>query len=79
MGFMADRVDCKGTTSFVVIDENTTEMIIEGTLNLDLKGLVPRLLLGRATKGVEKFIGKLVEPNFQKTASALKAYLQSKQ
>lgn len=79
MGFMADRVECKGTTSFVVIDENNTEMVIVGTLNLNLKGLVPRLLLNRATKGVEKFIGKLVEPNFQKTASALTAYLRSKQ
>lgn len=77
MGFMAERVDCKGTTTFQTIDENNTEMIIKGTLQLNLKGLVPRLFLNKATKGVEKFVAKLVQPNFEKTASALTQYLET--
>ena len=77
MGFMADRVDCTGRTSYHVIDEGRTEMRIEGRLGLDLKGLVPRLLLGKATASVEKFVSKLVQPNFEKTSNALTAYLRA--
>ena len=77
MGFMPERVTCVGRTYFVKIDENTTEMRVEGDLTLDLKGLVPRLILGKATKVVEKFVGKLVQPNFQKTTQALTDYLRA--
>ena len=77
MGFMAERVDCNGRTTFNRIDENNTEMLIDGSLNLNLKGLVPRLFLNKATKGVEKFIGKLVQPNFERTATALTEYLKT--
>ena len=52
-------------------------MLIKGSLTLNLKGLVPRLLLGRPTTGVEGFVGKLVKPNFQKTTEALTAYLSN--
>ena len=78
MGFMKERVKCIGSTSFEEIGHNQTKMLIKGTLSLDLKGLVPRLLLGKATSGVEAFVGKLVEPNFQKTTEALTAYLNAK-
>ena len=78
MGFMPDRIKCTGSTSFVALNENNTEMRIEGTLTLNLRGLVPRLFLNKATRGVEKFVGRLVEPNFQKTAQALTDYLRSK-
>ena len=64
--------------SFIELDENRTEMRSEGELTLNLKGLVPRLFLGKATSSVERFVGKLVEPNFQKTAQALTDYLRSK-
>ena len=77
MGFMSDRVSCVGTTSFQPAGPDQTHMLIKGSLTLDLKGLVPRLLLGRATKGVEGFVGKMVEPNFQKTTEALTAYLSN--
>ena len=77
MGFMPNRIKCTGRTYFVVVDEKTTEMRVEGSLNLDLKGLVPRLFLGKATKGIEAFVGKLVQPNFQKTAQALTDYLRA--
>ena len=77
MGFMGDRIECTGSTSYHVVDDQNAEMRIRGTLKLDLKGLVPRLLLGKATSAVEKFVGKLVEPNFEKTSNALTAYLRA--
>ena len=76
MGFMAERVSCQGTTSYHRVDEHRTEMRIQGTLTLDLKGMVPRLLLSKVTKGVEAFVGNMVQPNFQKTSDALTAYLE---
>ena len=77
MGFMSDRVSCTGITAFKDSGNGHTYMLIQGSLSLNLKGLVPRLVLGRATKGVEGFVGKMVEPNFQKTTEALTAYLSN--
>ena len=77
-GFMSDRVTCNGNTTYVAVGDDRTELRIRGSLSLDLKGLVPRLVLSRATSGVEKFVGRLVQPNFQKTADALTAYLDAK-
>jgi hypothetical protein len=77
-GFMSDRVNCNGSTTYVAVADDRTELRISGSLSLDLKGLVPRLVLKRATSGVEKFVSRLVQPNFQKTADALKAYLDAK-
>ena len=76
MGFMPERVTCVGRTYFVQLDENRTEMRVEGDLTLQLQGLVPRLILGKATKVVETFVSKLVQPNFQKTTQALIDYLR---
>lgn len=78
VGFMAERIDCKGTTSYHAIAQDKTEMRINGAMNLDLKGLVPRLMIGKATSGVETFVGRLIAPNFQKTADALTAYLDDR-
>ena len=78
VGFMAERVQVGGTTSYHAKGD-TTEMRIKGRLELDLKGLVPRLMLKKATAGVESFIGRMIEPNFDKTADALTRYLESKQ
>jgi hypothetical protein len=77
MGFMADRINCSGTTAYTSVGDESAEMRIDGELTLDLKGLVPRMMLGTVTKGIEKFVGKLVEPNFQKTSDALTAYLRT--
>lgn len=76
VGFMAERVDCHGATSYHAVGDKT-EMRIKGQMHLDLKGLVPRLMLNKATSGVEAFVGRLIEPNFQKTADALTAYLDA--
>ena len=79
MGFMTERIQCSGMTAFKSLGENQTQMSIQGTLDLNLKGLVPRFLLSKATKAIESFVGKLVEPNFQKTVEALVQYLKNQQ
>lgn len=76
VAFMADRVTCGGQTSYHAVDDKT-ELRIKGALDLDLKGLVPRLMLKKATGGVEAFVGRLIEPNFQKTAAALTRFLDA--
>jgi hypothetical protein len=76
-GFMSDNVNCKGTTTYVATEADRTELRISGMLSLDLRGLLPRFVIKRATKGVEKFVIRLVQPNFQKTADALTAYLNA--
>ena len=75
MGFMSERIHCTGETIYKDLGDGTTEMSIEGELTLDLKGMLPRLMLKPGTAAIEKFVGKLVEPNFEKTAEALKSYL----
>jgi len=78
LGFLTDRVTCEGFTIFTPEGENNCKMEIDGALSLDLKGLVPRLMVGRATKGVEQFILKLMEPNFRRMGRALTEFLDAK-
>lgn len=77
VGFMAERVDCAGATRYRAVKPDVTELHIQGRLTIDLEGLVPRLMLKKATSGVEAFVGRLIEPNFQKTAAALTRYLDA--
>lgn len=76
VAFMAERVTCGGQTSYHAVD-GATELHIRGALDLDLSGLVPRLMLKKATNGMESFVGRLIEPNFQKTAAALTRFLDA--
>lgn len=76
MQFMPDRVTCDGTTTYHEVGDGT-EMRIQGELTLELKGLVPRLMVGKVTPKVESFVIKMVEPNFQQTAEGLRKYLDS--
>lgn len=78
LGFLTERVTCEGFTIFTPESDERCKMEIDGALSLDLKGLVPRLMVGRATKGVEQFILKLMEPNFRRMGRALTEFLDSK-
>ena len=77
LGFLTGRVRCEGCTTFTATDENSCRMEIDGELSLDLKGLVPRLMVGRATKGVEQFILKMMEPNFRRMGQSLSDFLNA--
>ncbi len=76
MGFMTERIQCKGSTTYVETADGHTEMRIEGDLVLDLKGMMPGFLLKKAQPAIEGFVSRTIEPNFQKTADALTAYLK---
>ena len=77
LGFLTERVNCEGQTIFRSLTDTSCKMEIDGDLSLNLKGLVPRLMVGRATKGVEQFILKLMEPNFRRMGHALTEFLNS--
>ena len=75
MGFMSDRISCSGQTLYHSMGAQETEVRIEGELTLNLAGMLPSLMLKPGTAAIEKFVSKLAEPNFEKTAEALKTYL----
>ncbi len=75
MNFMSERIHCHGKTLFKETPRGC-EMSIEGELELNLKGMVPRLMLRKVSSTVEGFVIKLLKPNFQKTADALSRYLE---
>ena len=78
LGFLTDRVNCEGYTFFTAISDDSCQMEIDGELTLNLKGLVPRLMVGRATKGVEQFILKMMEPNYRRMGQSLTDFLNSR-
>jgi hypothetical protein len=77
MGFLTERIKCSGSTTYHET-AGGTEMHIEGTLEIDLAGMMPKFLLNKAQPAIEGFVGRTIEPNFQKTADALTRYLDAK-
>ena len=77
VGFMPDRVKCAGNTSYLEDGPGKTKVRMRGKLELELKGLLPGIIARSATPGIEAFIVRLVQPNFEKTLEALSKYLQS--
>ena len=75
--FFKDGVRCTGMNTFLAVDANTTRVVLEGDLKIDLKKIpgVPRLLAGRMGPQVEKFIVSLISPNLQKVNDSLQRYL----
>lgn len=78
MGFMTERINTRGRTSFHEV-AGGTEVRIRGELTLDLKGMVPGFMAKKVTGAVEAFVVKLLQPNFRKTNEALTRYLQAQQ
>ncbi|MBU0550828.1 hypothetical protein KKF91_14615 [Myxococcota bacterium] len=77
MSFMTDRIQCEGTTTYKEKGDSSCEMHISGNLELNLKGLMPGLLIKKVQPTIEGFVVQLIEPNFQKTADALTRYLST--
>ncbi len=74
--FMKEAVECKGKNTFKELGENSMELTIHGDLSLNSKAIgVPRLLAGKLTPQLEKFIIALITPNFQKTNTAIEKFL----
>lgn len=75
--FFKDGVTCSGSNTFLAMDANTTRVVLEGDLRIDLKKIpgVPRLLAKRMGPQVEKFIVSLISPNLQKVNDSLQRFL----
>ncbi len=73
-----ENVRCSGHNEYIEDGENTI-LKIRGELEINLKGIpgVPRLLAGKVTPHVEKFIVNLLTPNLVSVADGLEAYLKA--
>ncbi|HJL20173.1 MAG TPA: hypothetical protein RMH99_31190 [Sandaracinaceae bacterium LLY-WYZ-13_1] len=72
-----DQVTCGGTNSFKKVDENTTAVVLEGDLDIDLKNIpgVPKMFAGGLKPKVEKFIVSLITPNLERVNESLQQFL----
>lgn len=77
VGFMADRVTCKGATRYLDQGDGTTEIVMKGDLDIRLQGMMPGIIARKAKPAVEGFVVKLIQPNFEKTIDALAQYLDA--
>ncbi len=75
-----EAVTCKGTNSFHAVDAQTTKVLLEGELKIDLARVrgVPRIMAGRLGPKVERFIVALITPNLEKVNECLGAYLDDR-
>ena len=75
--YFGDGVRCSGTNTFLAIDPQTTRVVLEGDLLIDLDRIpgVPRLLARRVGPQVERFIVGLISPNLQRVNDSLQRFL----
>lgn len=74
----SEHVRCGGRNEYESNGDGTI-LHIRGQLDIDLKGIpgVPRLIAGKVTPIVEKFIVDLLTPNLTSVAAGLEAFLQA--
>ena len=77
VNFMKERVTCRGRSTYHELPDGSTEVRINGVLELDLKGFLPRIIARRASPKIESFVIGLIKPNFEKTNEGLIAYLKA--
>ena len=76
--FMADAIDCRGTTRFEpAMGGRGARAIFEGALDIDPSAMasIPMAWRAPASLGVELLIGALIPQNFRKTVNAVAALL----
>lgn len=78
--FFTDNVSCGGTNRMAAEGATATRVILEGTLDIKLKGIpgVPGFLADRVAPQVERFIVALIRPNLEQVNGALERYLDSR-
>ncbi|MGE3634035.1 MAG: hypothetical protein AB7P00_29310 [Sandaracinaceae bacterium] len=76
----SDNVTCGGTNTFKKVDDESTKVVLDGDLDIDLKSMpgVPRLLAGGLKPKVEQFIVSLITPNLEKVNASLQRYLDDR-
>lgn len=77
--FFRENVTCSGVNRYVA-EGNATRLEITGDLRVQTRGVpgVPRLLAGKISEQVEKFIVKLLTPNLDSLAKGVTKFLESR-
>ena len=80
LGFLPDAIEARGHNTWKSLGDRTLvtingEIVIHGN---KIPG-VPRLLAGKVSDAVEKFVVKMIEPNLKKTNEGVTAYIRDHQ
>ena len=75
-----DAVKCGGTNVFEALGADSTKVVLDGNLDINLKHVpgVPRLLARTIAPRVEQFIVALITPNLKQVNKSLGDYLDAK-
>jgi hypothetical protein len=75
--YLSGLFSCTGTTRFVELGPQETEMVLEANLKVNAGTIpgVPSFLANRISPQVEAFIAKLISPNLNNLSKGVKAYL----
>ncbi len=75
-----DSMTCGGINRFIAETDETTKVIIDGDLDIDLKSIpgVPKVLAKGLKPKVEKFIISLITPNLEQMNSSLQEFLDDR-
>jgi hypothetical protein len=75
-----DRVRCGGRNAFSKAGEKATQVLLTGTLEIDLKNFpgIPNLVARKVGPVVEDFIVRLVTPNLERVNQSLQRYLDDR-
>jgi hypothetical protein len=76
--FFQDNVSCSGVNYYREEGDGSTRLEITGELTVQTKGMpgVPRILAGKISGQVEKFVVKLLTPNLDNLAEGVTQYLK---
>ena len=77
VGFLSEAIKCSGRTEYIEKDGGT-EVYISGDLAVDASKIpgVPRLVAGKVSGVVEKFVVKMITPNMKEVNRGLEKYLE---
>jgi len=77
--FFQDHVSCQGINTYKPEGKDKTRLDINGDLTVQTKGFpgIPKLLEKKASGQIEKFIVKLLSPNFASLATGVTQYLNT--
>jgi hypothetical protein len=75
-----DAVKCGGTNVFEALSPDTTRVVLDGDLAINLTHVpgVPRILARRIAPKIEQFIVALITPNLKQVNRSLGDYLDAK-
>ncbi|MFC1850087.1 hypothetical protein ACFL27_07840 [candidate division CSSED10-310 bacterium] len=75
--YLNDLFSCEGTTRFIKLDENKTEMLLKGDLKINASAVpgVPTFLARKLSPQIESFIARLISPNLNNLSKGVLAYL----